>query len=95
MSPPPPKPAQLAFSVHRVNDYDLQIQHNEAVELAVAHLGVARTRADTFFQGTLGRELVYIVPFDHPATPLDLQAVEAELRARPGEERDVVVVALG
>ena len=95
MSPPPPKPAQLAFSVHRVNDYDLQIQHNEAVELAVAHLGVARTRADTFFQGTLGRELVYIVPFDHPATPLDLQAVEAELRARPGEDRDVVVVALG
>ena len=91
----PPKPAQLAFSVHRVNDYDLQIQHNEAVELAVQHLGVARTRADTFFQGTLGRELVYIVPFDHPATPLDLQAVEAELRARPGEDRDVVVVALG
>ncbi len=91
----PPKPAQLAFSVHRVNDYDLQIQHNEAVELAVAHLGVARTRADTFFHGTLGRELVYIVPFDHPATPLDLQAVEGELRARPGEERDVVVVALG
>ena len=61
----------------------------------MAHLGVARTRADTFFQGTLGRELVYIVPFDHPATPLDLQAVEAELRARPGEDRDVVVVALG
>lgn len=91
----PPKPAQLAFSVHRVNDYDLQIQHNEAVELAVAHLGVARTRADTFFQGTLGRELVSIVPFDHPAMPLDLQAVEAELRARPGEDRDVVVVALG
>ncbi len=90
-----PRPAQLGFAVHRVNDYDLQIQHNEAVELAVAHLGVARTRADTFFHGTLGRELVYIVAFDHPATPLDLQAVEAELRARPGEERDVVVVALG
>ena len=91
----PPRPAQLGFAVYRVNDYDLQIQHNEAVELAVAHLGVARTRTDTFFHGTLGRELVYIVAFDHPATPLDLQAVEAELRARPGTDADVVVVALG
>ena len=58
-------------------------------------LGVQRTRADTFFHGTLGRELVYIVPFDHPATVLDLEAVVAELEARPGEERDVVVVGLG
>jgi adenine-specific DNA-methyltransferase len=56
----PPKPAQLAFSVYRVNDYDLQIQHNEAVELAVQHLGVARTRADTFFQGILGEEILVV-----------------------------------
>jgi len=91
----PPRPAQASFTVRRVNDYDLQIQHNEAVELAVEHLGVQRTRADTFFHGTLGRELVYIVPFDHPATVLDLEAVVAELEARPGEERDVVVVGLG
>ena len=26
----PPEPAQLSFTVWRVNDYDLQIQHNEA-----------------------------------------------------------------
>lgn len=91
----PPRPAQAAFTVRRVNDYDLQIQHNEALELAVEHLGVQRTRADTFFQGTLGRELVYIVPFDHPTTQLDLQAVIDEIERRPGEERDVVVVGLG
>lgn len=88
-------PAQRSFTVHRVNDYDLQIQQNEAVELAVEHLGVQRTRADGFFAGTLGRELVYIVPFDHPATMLDLQAVAREIEARPGEERDVVVVGPG
>ncbi len=29
-----PTPAQLGFSTWRVNDYDLHIQHNEAVELA-------------------------------------------------------------
>ncbi|MBA2557405.1 MAG: site-specific DNA-methyltransferase, partial [Chloroflexi bacterium] len=90
-----PLPAQLSFSVHRVNDYDLQIQHNEAVNLAVEHLGVQRIRTDSFFEGNLGRELVKIIPFDHPLTPLDLQAIEAELRVRPQEERDIVVVALG
>ena len=45
----PPRPAQTSFTVRRVHDYDLQIQHNEALELAVEHLGVQRTRADTFF----------------------------------------------
>ena len=90
-----PRPAQVSFTVHRVNDYDLQIQHNEAVELAVEHLGVQRTRTDPFFHGTLGRELVYIVSFDHPATVLDLQVVARELEARPQEERNVVVVGLG
>ncbi|MDU7589949.1 MAG: site-specific DNA-methyltransferase, partial [Acidovorax sp.] len=40
----PPRPSQLGFATYRVNDYDLQVQHNEAVELACQHLGVARTR---------------------------------------------------
>ena len=90
-----PRPAQLGFSVHRVNDYDLQIQHNEAVNLAVEHLGADRTKTDSFFQGTLGRELLYIVPLNHPCSLLDLEAVAGEIRARPEEQRNVVVVALG
>ncbi|TAL13457.1 MAG: site-specific DNA-methyltransferase, partial [Chloroflexota bacterium] len=90
-----PRPAQLGLSVQRVNDYDLQIQHNEAVNLAVEHLGADRTKTDSFFQGTLGRELLYIVGFNHPCSPLDLQAVAHELEKRPDEQRDVVVVALG
>ena len=90
-----PRPAQLGFSVLRVNDYDLQIQHNEAVNLAVEHLGADRTKTDAFFQGTLGRELLYIVGFNHPCSPLDLQAVARELEQRPDEQRNVVVVALG
>jgi SAM-dependent methyltransferase len=90
-----PRPAQLSFSVHRVNDYDLQIQHNEAVNLAVEHLGIERLRTDSFFDGIRGGELVKIVAFDHPLTPLDLQTIEDELRARPQEERDILVVALG
>lgn len=92
---PAQKPGQFAFATYRVNDYDLQIQHNEAVELACQHLGVTRTRTDSFFEGTQGGRLVKIVPFNHPLTPLDLEAVRNELKTRPTEERDVIVVCLG
>lgn len=88
-------PATLSFSVYRINDYDLQVQHNEAVNLAVELIGIERTKTDPFFDGTLGRRLVKIVPFNHPLTPLDLQLLQDELKARPDEERDIVVVCLG
>jgi DNA modification methylase len=92
---PQAAPAQLSFTNWRVNDYDLQIQHNEAVELACHHIGVERTRSDSFFDGVLGKKLVKIVPFSHPLTPLDLEAVRRELEARPEEDRDVVMICLG
>ncbi|AFL75021.1 site-specific DNA-methyltransferase [Thiocystis violascens] len=91
----PPKPAQLGFTVWRVNDYDLQIQHNEAVQLVVEYLGIQRIKTDAFFDGTRGNRLVKIVPFNHPLTPLDLDSVKRELDGRPGEERDILVVTLG
>ena len=91
----PPGPAQLSFTIWRVNDYDLQVQHNEAVELACEHIGIERTRADGFFDGVLGKKLVRIVPFNRPLTPLDLEEVKRELEARPEEDRDIVVVCLG
>jgi DNA modification methylase len=90
-----PQPCQLSFSTWRVNDYDLQIQHNEAVELACQHLGVMRSRTDPYFDGTQGGRLVKIIPFNHPLTPLDLEALRTELKTRPSEERDVMLVSLG
>jgi DNA modification methylase len=90
-----PKLASLTFSVYRVNDYDLQIQHNEAVNLACEHIGVERTRTDRYFDGKLGKRLVKIIPFDHPLSPLDLEELKNELRARPEEDRDITVVCLG
>jgi len=91
----PPAPAQFSFSVWRVNDYDLQIQHNEAVNLACEHIGVQRTRTDAFFDGTLGRRLVKIVPFDHPLSPADLEELRRELDGRPNEDREITIVCLG
>src|SRR4030042_1992446 len=89
------KPAQLLFAVYRVNDYDLQVQHNEAVNLACDHIGVTRSRTDAYFDGTLGKRLAKIIPFGHPLTLLDLEELKKELNARPDEERDAVLVCLG
>ena len=90
-----PPPAQLSFAVHRVNDYDLAIQHNEAVNLACEHIGITRTRSDSFFDGSIGQRLAKIIPFGHPLSMSDLEDLKKELAARPNEERDVVVVCLG
>ena len=89
------KPCQLEFNTWRVNDYDLNIQHNEAVELACEHLGITRNRTDPFFDGVCGDLLAKIIPLNHPLTPLDLEALVAELKNRPDEGRDVLVVSLG
>jgi len=88
-------PAQFAFATWRVNDYDLQIQHNEAVQLACDYMGVTRSRADSYFDGSRSGRLVKIVPFNHPLTPLDLEDLRAELHRRPEEERDIELVCLG
>jgi adenine-specific DNA-methyltransferase len=90
----PPLPAALSLSVYRVNDYDLQVQHNEAVKLAVQHVGIERTKTDTYFDGVLGKRLVKIVPFNHPLSLLDVQALTDEVAARK-DDRDIVVVCLG
>lgn len=89
------QPAQLSFTGHKVNDYDLHIQHNEAVILALECIGVTTTLKDAFFDGTRGKELVKVIPFDHPLSPLDLEEVKSELKTRPTEDRDVLLVCLG
>ncbi len=91
----PPDPAQLAFTVWRVNDYDLQVQHNEAINLACEYIGVERKRSDAYFDGTLGKKLVKIIPFNHPLSPLDLDELQKELKVRPEEDRNIVLVCLG
>lgn len=90
-----PSPAQLGFTHWRVNDYDLAIQHNEAVNLACEYLGVERLRNDAYFEGLLGKRLVKIIPFGHPLSPMDLEAIKSELDARPDEDRAITMVCLG
>ena len=84
-----------AFAIYKVNNYDLKLLQTEAIELAVQHIGIQRTRTDRFFDGTLGKNLVKIIDFNHPLTLLDLQLLQDELRKRPDEDRDITLVCLG
>jgi len=84
-----------SFATYKVNNYDLQLLRTEAIELAVQHIGIQRTRTDSFFDGTLGKNLVKIIDFNHPFTLLDLQLIQDELKKRPNEDRNITVVCLG
>ncbi|MEO0267822.1 MAG: site-specific DNA-methyltransferase [candidate division WOR-3 bacterium] len=84
-----------SFAIYKVNNYDLQLLHTEVIELAVQHIGIQRTKTDPFFDGTLGKNLVKIIDFNHPFTLLDFQLIQDELRKRPDEDRNITVVCLG
>jgi len=71
------------LAIYKVNNYDLKLLQTEAIELAVQHIGIQRTRTDRFFDGTLGKNLVKIIDFNHPLTLLDLQLLQDELRRCP------------
>jgi DNA modification methylase len=79
----------------KINDYDIQIQHNELKELVYEHLGIKRMPTDSFFDGMLGKELVRIIPFNHPLSLLDVQLVKNELHKRKDETRNIILVSLG
>lgn len=83
------------FATYKVNNYDLKLLRTEAIELAVKHIGIQRTRTDRFFDGYLGKNLVKIIDFNHPLILLDLQLLQDELKKRPSEDRDITIVCLG
>lgn len=83
------------FAIYKVNNYDLKLLRTEAIELAVQHIGIQRTKTDRFFDGYLGKTLVKIIEFNHPLTLLDLQILQDELKRRPNEDRDITTVCLG
>ena len=89
-----PAPASHVFSHYQVNNYDLQLRHQDAQEIAARHVGMERTRTDPFFDGTLGQDWVKLIPFTRPLTPLDVEEVRRELERREGG-RDAAIIALG
>lgn len=86
---------QLGYTLWRINDYDLEIQHNEAIKLVCEYVGVERTRTDLYFDGIRGKSIVKIIPFEHPLTLFDLKELEKELESRPDEDRSITIICLG
>jgi len=84
-----------SFATYQVNNYDLQLLRTEVIELVVQHIGIRRTRTDSFFDGTHGKNLVKIIDFNHPFTLLDFQLIQDELKKRPNEDRNITIVCLG
>lgn len=84
-----------SFNHYKVNDYDLKLLRTEARELAIQHIGIKRIRTDSFFEGTLGENLVKLIDLNHPLTLLDLQLIQDELKKRPDENRNITVICLG
>lgn len=89
------EPKHFSFAHYKVNDYDLKLLKTEAIELAIQHIGIQRTKTDLFFDGVLGNNLAKIIDFNHPLTLLDLQLIQDELKKRPDENRNVTIVCLG
>jgi DNA modification methylase len=89
------KTRDASFATYKVNNYDLQLLRTEAIELAVQHIGIQRTKTDSCFDGTLGKNLVKIIDFNHPFTLLDFQLIQDELKKRPNEDRNITIVCLG
>lgn len=89
------KQKYFTFAVYKVNNYELNLFQSEAKELAIKHLGIERTRTDSFFEGRLGNKIVKIIDFNHPLTLLDLEAIKEELSKRQNEVRDIVIVCYG
>ncbi|NMA31592.1 MAG: site-specific DNA-methyltransferase, partial [Candidatus Methanofastidiosa archaeon] len=84
-----------SFGIYKINNYDLQILRTEAIELAIKHIGIKRTKTDIFFDGILGNNIVKIIDFNHPLTLIDLQVIQEELKKRPEENRNITIVCLG
>ena len=82
------------FSHFKVNDYDLQILHTEAMELAVEKLGIEKLN-DIFFDGKLSENLVKIIEFNRPFSLFDITDIEEEFKKRPEEDRNITIVCLG
>ncbi len=82
------------FAHYRVNNYDFQNEH--LLRAAVVHTkGVQLDPKDSFFDGVLQGELVKIAKFNNPLTKADVGLIKNELRNRPDEERDIVLIGNG
>ncbi len=79
---------------YRVNNYDFQ-QISELKAIIVEKYGIEESKTDSYFDGTVGQRLVKIAELNKPITKLDVQGVVDELKNRPDEDRDILLIGSG
>lgn len=79
---------------YRVNNYDFQ-QMSALRAIIVEKYGIEESRTDSYFDGTLGQRLVKISELNKPITKLDVQSINDELKNRPDEDRDILLIGSG
>jgi len=83
-----------SFGHYRVNNYDFQTRNNAEIIIRDKY-GIESLSTDEFFDGLYKKSLVKICDLSRPMTMMDKQMVLAELKNRPGEERDIALIGSG
>lgn len=79
---------------YRVNNYDFQ-QMSALRAIIVEKYGIEESKTDSYFDGTVGQRLVKIAELNKPVTKLDVQGIIDELKNRPDEDRDILLIGSG
>ena len=89
------EPASYKMAHYKINNYDLQQQHNEFKDYVLGHYNITRDKKDTYFDGLMGERLVKLIPFNRIATLQDLSMLQEELRIRTKEARAIAMISYG
>ncbi len=79
---------------YRVNNYDFQ-QMSALRAIIVEKYGIGESKTDSYFDGTVGQRLVKIAELNKPVTKLDVQGIIDELKNRPDEDREILLIGSG
>lgn len=79
---------------YRVNNYDFQ-EISRLRAIIVEKYGVEESKTDSYFDGTVGQRLVKVAELNKPVTKLDIQGIIDELKNRPDEDRDILLIGSG
>lgn len=83
-----------SFAHYRVNNYDFQTRNNAEIIIRDKY-GIESLSTDEFFDGLYKKSLVKICDLSRPLTIMDKEMVLAELKNRPGEERNITLIGSG
>jgi hypothetical protein len=79
---------------YRVNNYDFQ-EVSVLRDIIVEKYGIESLKTDVYFDGKIGSRLVKITELNKPITKLDIQGLINELKNRPDETRDILLIGSG